>query len=408
MEENQKFEGEVQVNALNDETPSAQEQEQAVLDQAVDQGDIAPESAGYETLDDGTLKIDLDAIQERETEEVPVGERAPDSQEVEQEVRVESDQEEQPTEDSSDGPLELIQDEVSEVSDGDAPQAQDEVLEEPVQTQPEVVLPEGVEKLVKFMDETGGTLEDYIKLNQDIDKLDPVSTLKEYYKQTKPYLTDDQINRQLNKKFHYTEEDDVDDIEDKKIAFQEELFKAKQSLSQQKEKYYADLKLGSKLPPEAQEALKFRNEQTETLQRQEAMKNEFLQKTNKVFNNEFKGFDFSVGENKYRVKVGDVGKVKEFQSDLNNFVGQFLNDEGTIADAAGYHKAMYAAQNADKLAQHFYEQGRADAIRHSAKEANNINMDPRKDASSVTTPSGQNIRVVSGDSMDKLKIRWNK
>ena len=404
MEQNENFEGEVKVNVLNEETPSKQEQEQAVLDQAVEQGDIAPESAGVETLDDGTFKINLDALQERETEEIPVGEPSGDSEEVVEGVREQSNEEAAPVEEG----IELVtEDPVSEEQVKEKEEPVQEVQEEII-TEPKVELPENVEKLVQFMEETGGTVEDYVNLNRDITKMDPVSTIREFYKQTKPYLTDDQITRQLNKKFHYTEDDDPGDIEDKKIAFQEELFKAQTNLQGQKDKYYADLKLGSKLPPEASEALNFKKTQEETLAKQDAMKQSFLKATDGVFNNDFKGFDFAVGDNKYRYKVGDVSKVKNFQSDLNNFVGQFVGEDGAIKDAGGYHKAMFAAQNADKLAQHFYEQGRADAIKNAAKEANNINMNPRQDASSVTTPSGNNVRVVSGDSMDKLRIRWNK
>jgi len=132
----------------------------------------------------------------------------------------------------------------------------------------------------------------------------------------------------------------------------------------------------------------------------------FIDKTNTVFNDEFKGFDFKVGENKYRFKIEDSKKVKDFQSNISNFVNQFLDDKGTVADAKGYHKALFTAQNADKIANHFYEQGRADAIREAAKKSKNINMEPRQDASSIVTSSGEKIRVVSGDSSDKLRIKW--
>jgi len=397
--EEQNFEGNVTVNVLNDETPSAQEKEQAVLDQAVESGDIAPESAGYETAEDGTIKINLDAIQEREAEEVPVGEQAGDSGEVVEEVR------EQPVETpqaESEG-LELI----TEDEQPEPPVQERDTTPQVDETQPQIELPENIQKLVDFMEETGGTVEDYVSLNRDVTKMDPVATIKEYYKATKPYLTDDQIQRQLNKKFYYNDETDIDEVEDKKIAFQEELFKAQKHITDAKDKYYADIKL-NRLTPEQREAVEFYDSFKNETEQQQKLVDTFKQRTNEVFNDNFKGFDFKVGDNTYRYKVSDAAKVRDFQSDINNFVGQFVGDDGTVTDAAGYHRAMFAAQNADKLAQHFYEQGRADAIKNSAREANNINMNPRKDASSVTTPSGNNVRVVSGDSMDKLRIRWNK
>ena len=47
-----------------EETKSAQEQEQAVLDKAVEKGDIAPEAAGKET--DDVPKINLDEVNKQD------------------------------------------------------------------------------------------------------------------------------------------------------------------------------------------------------------------------------------------------------------------------------------------------------------------------------------------------------
>lgn len=138
------------------------------------------------------------------------------------------------------------------------------------------------------------------------------------------------------------------------------------------------------------------------------LQKEFIEKTNKVFNDNFKGFDFKVGENKYRFKVDNTEKVKQYQSDISNFINEFLGDDGSVADAAGYHRALFAAKNADKIANHFYEQGRADAVKEAAKQAKNINMDPRSDNSTIKTEYGDKIRVVSGNSSDRLRIKWNK
>ena len=377
---------------------SAQEQESQVLEQAAETGEVTPEAAGVSTADDGTIKIDLDALQQvqGETEEsVLRDERVEDTS-----SENEPPQEETPV-------LEVVEEQPAPV-ETETP-VQEVVEEEQIEESPKVELPENVDKLVKFMEETGGTLEDYVNLNKDLSKMDPVSTIREYYKQKYPHYDDARIDRKMNKSFLFDQEnDDPDAIQEKQDAFQDELHTAQNYLQKKKDEYYSDLKLGSKLTPEAQEAIRFTNEQKQTLEQQQAMKQSFLKETDKVFTNDFKGFDFKVGEKTYRYNVNDSVKVKEFQSDLNNFVGQFLDDNGQIANAKGYHKAMFAAQNVDKIAQHFYEQGRAEAIKNAAKEANNINMDPRQDASSVTTPSGNNVRVVAGNSMDKLRINWKK
>jgi hypothetical protein len=214
----------------------------------------------------------------------------------------------------------------------------------------------------------------------------------------------------MDKNFAYdSEADDPSDIKAKQLAFKEEVFNAQELLKTTREKYYTDLKLRSKeknIAPEYKEALEYYNTSKQYEEQANLAKSAFLKETNSVFNEEFKGFDFKVGENKYRFKVDNTSKVKESQSDITNFLNHYTNKDGTISKVHDYHKAIFAAQNADKLANHFYEQGRADAIKNSAKVAKNINMDPRQDGSSITTKSGDQIRVVSGDSSDKLRIKW--
>ena len=309
---------------------------------------------------------------------------------------------------TSDSPLELITDEPKE-------QIKQEKKEEPVkeekilQEEKQQKLPEGVEKLVQFMEETGGTLEDYAKLNRDYSKLDNVSLLQEYYEYTKPHLDKEDINFLMDKNFAYDEEaDDPSDIKAKQLAFKEEVFKAQELLRTSKDKYYTDLKLRKKenIDPKYKEALEFYNTSKQYQEQANTAQEAFIKQTNTVFNEEFKGFDFKVGENKYRFKVDNPGKLKEFQSNISNFLNHYTNDDGSISNIHDYHKAIFAAQHADKLANHFYEQGRADAIKESAKKAKNINMDPRQESSTVTTNSGDRIRVVSGDSSDKLRIKW--
>ena len=419
MEEQEK----VQVKVVADDSPAPtkQEQEAAVLDKAVETGEVASE---YGLQDDGVYKINLDkppvqkeennAIQERETKEIPVGERTQDSKEVDEEVREQSSeksdtvQTEEKVLEENDSPLELIKEDEETVVEEKEPSITTEQKEQ-VKEAEKQMLPENVEKLVTFMEETGGSLEDYVNLNRDISKYDNVTLMREYYKSTKPHLNQDDVEFLLNKNFSYDEEaDDPSEVKAKQLAFKEELFNAQNHFTTSKEKYYADLKLRkqNEVAPEYKEAYDYYNNQKQLIEESEKLQKDFLSKTDKVFSDDFKGFDFSVGKNKYRFKVDNPLKTKEFQSDIKNFANTFIGKDGTVADAKGYHKALFAGANADKIANHFYEQGRADAIKEQAKAAKNIDMSPRSDNSNVMSSSGQKIRVVSGDDSTKLRVKW--
>ena len=418
------------VGEINPETVTPAKKEAAVLQKAVDEGQVAPE---YGLQDDGVYKVNLDkpptpkeeikketkkeetnAVPEQETRDVPEDKPTGDIQKVEEEVRPVQESKEEVKEDSSDSPLELIKD--GENNTNEEGMDRKSQTTNPISEQKEILqeektqeLPEGVDKLIQFMQETGGTVEDYAKLNRDYSKIDNVSLLKEYYEYTKPHLDKEDIQFLMDKNFSYdVETDDQSDIKAKQLAFKEEVYKAQQLLHDTKEKYYNDLKLSSKqknIPSEYKEAVDFYNTSKQQAEQTNLAKKSFLNETNKVFNEEFKGFDFKVGENKYRFKVDDPGKVKEFQSDISNFLQPYIKDTN-YTNLNEYHKAIFTARNADKIANHFYEQGRADAIKDAAKKAKNINMDPRQEGATVTTNSGDRIRVVSGDSSDKLRIKW--
>ena len=413
------MEEQVKVNVVEDNTPSAtpQEKEAAVLEQAINEGSV---DESYGLQEDGVYKVNLDkppttkedAIQEQETESVSVGDGAEDSPEVDEQVREQDTKEEDEEEKvNDDSPLELINDEPEQEVHQEKKDIQEDVQQEIKQEEPKVVLPENIEKLVKFMEETGGSVEDYVSLNRDISKMDNTTLLREYYKNTKPHLDADDVDFLFNKNFAYDEEtDEPSEVKAKQLAFKEELYNAQNHFNTSREKYYADLKLRKQesVAPEYIEAMDYYNNSKQQSEEYNNLQKEFIEKTNKVFNDNFKGFDFKVGENKYRFKVDNTEKVKQYQSDISNFINEFVGDDGAVADASGYHRALFAAKNADKIANHFYEQGRADAVREAAKQANNINMDPRTDNSTIKTDQGDKIRVVSGNSSDKLRIKWNK
>ena len=274
---------------------------------------------------------------------------------------------------------------------------------------PEMELPENVEKLVKFMNETGGTLEDYVKLNTDYSKIDDSLLLNNYYQQTKSHLTQDEISFLIEDKFSFDEEvDDPKDVKRKKLAYKEAVAEAKSNLQKMKDQYYEDLRLGSRLTPEQQKAQDFFNrynkEQEQANELAEKTRLHFNKETDKVFNENFKGFDFQVGDKKYRYNVKDSKSVKENQSSFINFLNPFMDENNMIKNASGYHKSLFAASNADAIANHFYEQGKADAIKQMTSEAKNINMDPRQ-TSKVVDADGTKVRVISGDDSSKLKIK---
>jgi hypothetical protein len=396
------------VNLVNEEEPSRAEKEQKVL-----------ENAGIDVdADNGAFKVDLsqppktetDAVQEQSTDEVPVQDEPEASQEMVEEVR----DTEEPTEQKEE-PLELIKEEtdgvqVQEQGSLQEEQTQSEEKQEVVQEQTTVELPDNIHKLVEFMKETGGSVEDYVRLNTDYSTIDDQTLLREYYKQTKPHLENDEIDFLMEDTFSYDEDiDEEREIKRKKLAYKEEVVKAKSFLNDLKGKYYDEIKMNTNLPPEQKEAVEFYNQykkqQDELTAKQQKAAEEFTKKTESFFNEEFKGFEFKVGESKYRLKVNDTASVKEVQSNIVKSFEKFLSEDGVLSDAQGYHKALFAARNADTIANHFYEQGKADAIKQLEAESKNINMNPRKTQEGFVDAGGLKVRAVSGDNSSKLRVK---
>ena len=307
---------------------------------------------------------------------------------------------------------------LEEVTDEEVKVKVEQVAEEVVEAVAEAEstgkpLPENIQKLVDFMDDTGGSLEDYVRLNTDISKLDTSEVLDEYYRQTKSHLSADERNFLLEETFSYDEElDDPKDIKRKKISLKEEAAKARKYLEDQKSNYYEEIKAGSKLTTEQQKAVEFFNRYSKDSEAQEAQAEAstkaFLQKTDNLFNQEFKGFDFKVGDKKFRYNVKNINEVKTAQSDLNNFINKFVGGDNQIQDTAGYHKSLFTAMNADAIAQHFYEQGKADAVKQSVAEAKNVNTEARS-SQGETNVGGIKVKVLGDNSSDfKFKIRKRK
>ena len=260
------------------------------------------------------------------------------------------------------------------------------------------------------MNETGGTLEDYVRLNADYSKVDDRNLLDDYYRQTKPHLSQNERNFLIEDKFDFDEEvDEARDVKRKKLAFKEAVAEARGNLEQMKGKYYDDIKMGSKLPPEQQKAIDFFNrynkEQDEVKKLTLKQKTHFDKQTGEVFNKEFKGFEFAVDDKKYRYNVKDVNANKEAQSDVLKVFSPYVSKDNLLQDAKGYHKSLFAARNPDAIANHFYQQGKTDAIKQLTSDAKNIDMKARKVDSGVIDTGQQQFKVVGGDDSSKLKFK---
>ena len=310
---------------------------------------------------------------------------------------------EEPTKDSNEVIKEIPEPVIKEIIEESKPK---EKIEIPAIAGP--ALPENITKLVSFMEETGGTMQDYIRLNTNYDDVDRDVLVKEYYKNTKSHLSADEIDFMLDDKFAFDEEvEEERDIRRKKLAYKEEVAKARKFLEETKDKYYDEIKLSSpKLSGNQQEASDFFNRHKEDQERNTANHEKFKANTNQLLNNEFEGFDFTLGEKKFRYGVQNPSQVAETQSDIGNFIGKFLGKDGMIEDTAGYHKALYAGANADKMANHFYEQGKADAIRDVVNKSNNTSSSVRKAAPIDGARFGAyKVKSVSGADSTKLKIK---
>ena len=334
-----------------------------------------------------------DAIQIGETKEVPVEKPSGDSAAVGEQVQ-------EPVEDVKEfTPIKEV--EVAKVE----AEVKEALRDEKVLGKQ---LPENIEKLVSFMEETGGTIEDYTRLNADYSNVDEKTLLKEYYKKNKPYLDNSDVELLLED-FDYDEDLEEDrDIRKKKLAFKEEVAKAKGFLEETKVKYYDEIKLRSNVNPDTQKATDFfnrYNKQQETAKQQHS---QFQESTKQLFNDDFEGFDIKVGDKNYKYNIQNRDKVAENQSNINNLVGKFLDSDGNVNDTKGYHKAMYAADNVDKIASHFYEQGKADAVKDVVNSSRNLSDTKARSTQGDVFVNGFKVKAISGTDSSKLRIKTKK
>jgi len=362
--------------------------------------------------EENTVKVNLnkkeeDAIPESETTRVvlsPDGESKEEGKESEVELQpmgeTHTEKQETPQESNEEEVIEEIVEETKEpIKEVTPPIVQE--------TQPE--LPENIESLVKFMKDTGGTVEDYVNLNKDYSNVDDNIALREYYNKTKPHLDSEEIDFLLDDRFSWNEEEETErEVKKKKLAYKEEIAKAKNFLEASKSDYYKDIKLksNSNVTQEQQEALDFINTYKQSQEQAQKLHGTFKQKTQEFFKGDFNGFNFNVGEKEFRYKLNNPNEAANRQSDLKSVFKKFLNDDGSVHDYSGYHKAVYAAANADNLVKHFYEQGKADAAKDIIAKSKNIQDGrPRSTSTGDVFINGLKVKAISGADGSKLKIK---
>ena len=365
--------------------------------------DLKTGSTKKKTEKSNITKVDLskkpeaDAIPIGETKKVVVGEQTGDSVKVDEQVPESSQATEEFTQIQ-----EVSKEEVKQV----AREVKEAIRDEKVLGK---ALPENIEKLVTFMEDTGGTIEDYTRLNADYSSIDENTLLKEYYKKAKPHLDSEEIDFIMEENFHFdTDLDEERDVKKKKLAKKEEIAKAKSFLEETKKKYYDEIKLRPGVTQDQKKATDFFNRYNKQQERAEQQHAQFKESTKELFNDSFEGFDIKVGEKNYKYNIQNREKVAESQSSINNLVGKFLDADGNVNDTKGYHKAMYAADNVDKIAAHFYEQGKADAVKEVVNSSKNLSSAKARSTQGDVFVNGFKVKAISGADSTKLKIKTRK
>jgi hypothetical protein len=364
------------------------------------QGEVIPDVIKV----DLTEKKETDAVQTQKTDDSNVvieeSQDSGDSKEVAEEIRDAKEELGSPIQ-------EITEEEVDEKTVELYEEAEQAVKDQVTQGK---ALPENIQSLVDFMSQTGGTIEDYVRLNHDYSSVDEKVLLNEYYKQTKPHLDKEEVDFLMEDNFSYDEElDEPRDIRKKKLAFKEEVAKARKELDAMKDRYYQEIKLRPGATQDQQKATDFFNRYKQQEENAKALQQDFKAQTEQVFNDDFKGFDFNLGEKKFRYKLQNPSEVGKSQLNVNSFISKFVDKNGAVTDPSGYHKAMYAAMNSDKIANHFYEQGRADGIKNIVDSSKNLSNDkPRQVADGNVFINGLKVKSISGLDSSKLKIKKRK
>lgn len=285
----------------------------------------------------------------------------------------------------------------------------DDLVAERQESEP---LPEDVAAYLKYKKDTGRGIQDFLKVQEDFDEIDSDKLLKRYFLETEEGIDEEDADAILEEYAYDEDLDDPSDVKKAKLKKKKIIAKAKSYFTEQKEKYKIPLESSRSSVPDSEreeyESYKQYMQQSKTLQEENERKRQwFSKKTDEVFGQEFKGFEFQINDKKLTFTPGSASELKNLQSNPSNFIMKYLDENGLIKDAVGYHKALSIAMNPEKFARFFYEQGMSDATEDVTKKIKNINMSERN-APQVMSKAGVQIREVNPSSGKGLKIKSAK
>jgi hypothetical protein len=324
----------------------------------------------------------------------------------------EETQVEEKKEETVEGTQQEPQEEQAEEAKAEAPAVEEEVQHEPEEVlsnteEKNIELPEDVKAFMKFNEETGRGMDDYVRLNVNYDEMDQADLLRQYVKQEKPHFDDDDVSYYIESNYVASEDDDDNVARKKKLDLKETIYKAKEHFNKLKEDYYSPVESTGKVPEDYEKAFSFYSDYKKKQDKQEILSQKrgqhFLEQTNKLYD-QIEGFEFDLGDSKQVYKINDKESAKKQTASLNEFVGKFLDKDGYIKDTAGYHRSMTIAAQPDQFAKYFYELGKATAVDGIVKETKNIDMTVKSNTGQ-TEDGRTRFRSVDSGSGSSLKIR---
>ena len=262
-------------------------------------------------------------------------------------------------------------------------------------------LPEDVKKYLDFREETNGRgFSDFLEYQKDFSSMSDEDKVKKFIKENNPTYTKEDVEDVFEDRYSFDEDyDDEKDVRKKKRELRKMSDDAEKYFTEQKSKWGTKLGSSEETIPEdyvqsKQQWDEYQKQQSEIAEINQDKSNFFVNETDKMFNENFKGFEFKVGEQTINHLSSNPKDVSESQKDLSGFFNSFLDENGYVKDVEGYHKAMYVAMNYESILESVYETAVANHLEKESKISKNIDMG-RARKSPETIKSGMKMKIIS-------------